>query len=81
MKTTIDIADALLARAKKVAAREHTTVRALVEESLRRLLAERDQAGSVEIKPVTFRGEGLQPELGSRGWEAQRDMIYEDRGG
>lgn len=80
MKTTIDIADALLARAKKVAAREHTTVRALVEESLRRLLAERDQAGSVEIKPVTFRGEGLQ-ELGSRGWEAQRDMIYEDRGG
>jgi hypothetical protein len=32
MKTTLDISDAILARAKKLAKREGTTVRALVEE-------------------------------------------------
>jgi len=41
VKTTIDISKALLLAAKQAAAREDTTVRALVEEGLRRALAER----------------------------------------
>ena len=41
MKTTIEIASGLLADAKRTAAREGTTLRALVEESLRATLDER----------------------------------------
>jgi len=37
MKTTIEIADALLERAKRTAAREKKPLRALVEEGLRKI--------------------------------------------
>lgn len=40
MKTTIEVSDALFNAAKDVAARRQTTLRALVEEGLRRVLAE-----------------------------------------
>lgn len=82
MKTTLEISDALLARAKKLALRERTSVRALVEESLRRVLAERERSKRVEFSPVIFRGEGenqgLRPGMDS--WEAMRDASYEGRG-
>ncbi len=41
IKTTIDIADTLLYAAKEVAACEHTTLRALVEEGQRLVLVRR----------------------------------------
>lgn len=78
MKTTIDIADALLARAKRLAARERTTIKALVEESLRRVLKERERTQRFEFRPVTFGGEGVQP--GMEDWDAVRDAIYDGRG-
>ena len=44
MKTTIDIADTLLAEAKALAAEEGTTVRSLVEEGLRLAIARHQEA-------------------------------------
>lgn len=45
MKTTIDIADDLIKRARLVQQREHVTFRALVEEGLRSILEKRAKPG------------------------------------
>jgi Arc/MetJ family transcription regulator len=79
MKTTVDIADALLAEAKRTANAEGTTLRALIEEALRRLLAERRSVMRHELRRASFRGEGLHPDVGS--WEEMRRRAYEGRGG
>jgi Arc/MetJ family transcription regulator len=81
MKTTIDIADALLDEAKRVAAKEGTTVRALVEQGLRRALAERRRGGRFRLRRASFRGKGLQPGVRELGWERIRELAYEGRGG
>lgn len=80
MKTTVEISDPLLDEAKAVAAREDTTVRALIEEGLRRVLADRNKRKSFKVRRVTFGGQGLAPGLGEGSWEQIRDLIYEGRG-
>jgi hypothetical protein len=81
MKTTVEIADALLAEARKVADREGTTLRAVLEDALRRSLdARRKKASSFKLRLVTFRGDGLHPQAGEGAWERLRDLIYEGRG-
>jgi Arc/MetJ family transcription regulator len=81
MKTTIQIADALLAEARKVAEREGTTLRALVEAGLRETLKSRGQgAAPFRLRLVTFAGDGLQPGVVERGWEQVRELVYEGRG-
>jgi hypothetical protein len=77
MKTTVDIADDLLLRAKQEAEASHTTLRSLIEEGLREVLGRKSAAIQPPIKPVTFRGTGLQPEFRGQGWDAIRDAIHE----
>ncbi len=77
MKTTIEIPDALLAQAKAKAAREKTTLKALVAEGLVRVVQEKKKPR--RIKLVTFKGTGLTPEFQNAPWEKFRDAIYEDR--
>ena len=81
MKTTIEIADALLKEAKRVAAKEGTTVRALIEQGLRRALAERKRRGGFRPRRATFKGRGLQPGVKELSWERVRELAYEGRGG
>jgi hypothetical protein len=81
MKTTIEIADPLLAEARRVADKEGTTLRALVEEGLREALRARgDGAQPFELHLVTFGGDGLQPGIAEGGWERVRGLAYEGRG-
>ena len=80
MKTTVEISDPLLERARQAARREKTTVRQLIEEGLRRVLAERRQRGPFTLRKASFRGDGLQPDLGTAGWDRIRDHVYEGRG-
>jgi len=79
-KTTVEIPDSLLKQAKRLASEERTTVRALVEEGLRCLLAEREAAKPFKLRKVTFRGNGLQPQMAGATWQQVRDAAYQGRG-
>jgi hypothetical protein len=81
MKTTIDIADSLLAEAKNVAARDGTTVRSLVEEGLRLAIARRGQGEPFALRSASFRGDGLRPDVSLESWDDVRGLIYGGRGG
>jgi len=80
MKTTVQIPDSLLQAARKLAQREHATLRALVEQGLRRTLAERGQHGGFHLRRVTFKGQGLQPGVAGASGEQIREVSYEGRG-
>jgi hypothetical protein len=80
MKTTIEISDPLLRDARKVAAREGVTLRALVERGLRRVVAETKTGAPFKLRQASFKGRGLQPDLGDASWDKLRDLSYEGRG-
>jgi Arc/MetJ family transcription regulator len=80
MKTTIEIADDLFARAQRVARKEKTTFRSLAEQGLRLVLREK-QAKAAKLPPlVTVRGCGLTDEFKHASWDRIRDEIYRGRG-
>lgn len=81
MKTTLDISDPLLREARRIAAREGTTLRELVEQGLRQVVAERKRKRSFRLRKASFGGRGLRAELAGEGWEKLRDLAYEGRGG
>jgi succinylarginine dihydrolase len=80
MKTTLDISDPLLRDARKIAAQEGTTLRALVEQGLRQVVTAKKSRPPFSLRKVRFRGHGLQPELQEAGWDQIRDLVYQDRG-
>jgi hypothetical protein len=80
MKTTVEIADALFDEARRTAAREKTTMRALLEEGLRKVLDDRGRRDGFRLRKATFRGKGLQPGVAEAGWEGLRDLSYKGRG-
>ena len=81
MKTTVEIPDSLLDEARKLAARHDTTLRVLIIEGLRRIVADRKRAGAFRLRKASFGGSGLQPEVAGAPWERVRAMAYEGRGG
>ncbi|MGZ8260494.1 MAG: type II toxin-antitoxin system VapB family antitoxin [Caldimonas sp.] len=82
MKTTLEIADPLLDEAKRIAARDGETLRSLVEQGLRKVVAERrSRSQRFKLADASVDGEGLQPPFRDAPWEQLRDLIYEGRGG
>lgn len=62
MRTTINLPEALLARAKRFAAASRTTLTAVIESSLRETLARRRKAShGAAVKLPVFGRKGLQP--------------------
>jgi hypothetical protein len=80
MKTTRDIADAVLNDARRIAAAEGTTLRALIEDGLRHVLAERERRPAFRLRRATFGGTGLQPHVAEGSWQQIRELAYEGRG-
>jgi len=81
MKTTVELSAPLLKEAKALAAREGTTLRALLEEGLRESVARRKRGRRFRLRDTTVRGRGLQPGVDLSNWEQIRALIYEGRGG
>jgi hypothetical protein len=76
MKTTIDISDALLARAKRQARRMGKPLRALVEEGLRRVLQAESQPSRYRLPDRSAGRAGAHNPLEALSWQDLRDEIY-----
>jgi hypothetical protein len=83
MKTTIHIPDSLFNEARKVAVQEKTTLKALVEEGLRKVVTERRgrKPEGFKLRQAAFKGQGLQPHVAGVTWDQILDLSYEGRGG
>ena len=75
MKTTIEISDDLLTRARREARRRGTTLRAIVDEALRERLAARD-GDAFRLRKHPFKGQGVQADVAEGQWPTVRDLIY-----
>ncbi|MEM9079570.1 MAG: DUF2191 domain-containing protein [Verrucomicrobiota bacterium] len=74
MKTTIELSENLLLRAKARAKEESVTLKALIERSLTATLEE--PLPQSDVQPVTYKGKGLSPEFENASWDQIRDAIY-----
>jgi hypothetical protein len=80
MKTTIQIPTSLFEEVRKLAHREQTTLKALVEEGLRKIISERKRRRRFRLRKATFRGNSLQPHLAGASWDQILQLSYEGRG-
>jgi hypothetical protein len=79
MKTTFEIADPLLARARRQARRLGLPLRALVEEGLRRVLDDESASPGYAL-PDRSVGRASDPNpLERLSWQDLRDAIYDGR--
>ena len=80
MKTTIELPDALIKQALRVAQREDVTLRALIEEGLQRSLEARRREGRRRLDYPSYGGNGLTDEFQGAPWTWIRDEIYRGYG-
>ena len=81
MKTTIEVSDALMMEAKSLAQQHNTTLRALVEQGLEKVLRDLREPKPYKMRDFSVLGQGLQPGQENLSWAEVRDMIYKGRGG
>lgn len=82
MKTTIELADGLLKDAKKLATREGTTLRAVIEAGVRMLLeARKEKKRPFKLRDASYGSGGLKEGFDLRDFKRILDVSYGDRGG
>jgi hypothetical protein len=81
MRTTIDLPDALFAKAKRAARARNTTLRTLVIEGLRLVTAREATPARFRLPDASFGDGGLVDGLAETDWERIRDLAYEGRTG
>ena len=78
MKVTVEIADPLFRQAKSQARQRGTTMRALIEEGLRRVIAEPDSSG-FRLPDCSVTGDGPTERWTETTWDEKLAMMYEGR--
>jgi hypothetical protein len=76
MKTTLDIQDTLLERAKRYAKRVRRPLRAIVEEGLRRVLTERSALEAYTLPDASVGDPDAADPLETFSWQDLREEIY-----
>jgi len=79
MKTTVELPDELLREAQELARAEGTTMKSILEEGLRVVIARHRRAREFTLRDASVGGRGLQPGLAQAGWASIRDLSYGDR--
>jgi hypothetical protein len=80
VKTTVDIDDHLLTRAKEAARKRKTTLRRLIEEGLRHELAQSPKQKRFRLRDASFKGgRGLQPGIDLSNPDQMLELMYGDR--
>lgn len=80
MKTTIELPDALFAQARRFADAHDMTMKAMVEEGLRKVMASSKPGKPFRLRDGSVNGNGMTPEFQAMTWEQKIDAIYGDRG-
>ena len=79
MKTTVEISDALLKRAKRLAKRTGRPLRALIEEGLEAALRAADTPGRYRLPDCSVGHSDAPNPLELMSWQDLRDEIYGGR--
>lgn len=79
VKTTVEIDDALFARARQHARRSGRTLRSLIEEGLRSCLNSEPLESSYKLPDRSVGKAGAPNPLESLSWQDLREAIYEKR--
>ena len=79
MKATVEISDALLLRAKRLARKSGRTLRALVEDGLRRVLDAEPDTAPYELPDLSTGTVGGPDPLERFSWQELRDEMYGGR--
>ena len=78
MKTTIDIDDELLRQAKKLGSETGRPLRSVIEEGLRKVLADKTHRSRYRLPDLSFGSESSPDPLEKYSWQELRDIIYGD---
>ncbi len=81
MRTTVDLPEALLQRAKQIAEARSVPVQVLIEEGLRDVIERYSPPQTFELEDCSFGVGGLVDDLEPGDWPAIRERAYEGRGG
>jgi Arc/MetJ family transcription regulator len=76
MKTTIELADDVLTKAKAKARREGKTLRQVVEQALRSHLTAPKGHEAFRLRRHPFKGKGRQAGVTEGDWASIRDLIH-----
>jgi predicted transcriptional regulator len=79
MKTTVELPDDLLREAQRIARAEGTTLRSVLEEGLRAVIARYLSSQQFTLRDASVGGHGLNPDLADAGWAQIRAVSYGDR--